>query len=58
MKADQFDALGLRAFAPGQAEDVLHDAVHARALLVDDLQQAAVGVGQVVGFLQQLRRSS
>src|SRR5690606_6948584 len=50
----QFDVFGLGRFAPGQAQDVLDDAVHALALLVDDLQQAAVGGLDVLGLLHQL----
>ena len=42
-EADQVDVLGVGALAPGQAQHALDDAVHAQALLVDDLQQAAVG---------------
>ena len=55
-EAGQFHLLGLRAFAPGQAEHVFDDAVHAQGLLVDDFQQAAVGFGNVARFLQQLGR--
>jgi hypothetical protein len=50
----QVHVFGAGGFAPGQAEHVLDDAVHAMGLLVDDLQQAAVGLGDVAGFLQQL----
>src|SRR5690606_41519074 len=52
----QLDVLGLGGFAPGQAQDVLDDAVHALALLVDDLQQAAVGGPDVRGPLSPLDR--
>ena len=55
-KRHQFQAFGLRSFLPGQAQDVLDDAVHSRALAEDDLQQAPVGVLQIWRLFQQLRR--
>ena len=44
------------ALAAGQAQHAFHDAVGALALLVDDLQQAAVAVDDAPGFFQQLDR--
>ena len=46
--------LRLRALALGQAEHVLDDPVHALGLLQDDLQQAAIGSGDVRRLLHQL----
>ena len=43
------------ALAPGQAEHAFDNAVGALALLMDDLQQAAVGIADVRRFFQQLR---
>ena len=55
-EAGQVDVLRIGPLAPGQPEHALDDAVGAQALLVDDLQQAAVGLVDVARFLQQLHR--
>ena len=53
-EADQLDPFGFGRFAARHAQHAFDDAVHARALLAHDLQQAAVSRADVFGFLQQL----
>ncbi|CAH0179554.1 hypothetical protein SRABI35_01205 [Stenotrophomonas lactitubi] len=50
----QIHVFRVGAFASGQAQHALNDAVGALALLVDDLQQAAVAVVEAGAFLEQL----
>ena len=55
-EAGQVDVFRVGPLAPRQPEHALDDTVGAQALLVDDLQQAAVGLVDVARLLQQLHR--